>query len=101
MVALGGIGRHGVQQRFVEIIVAPAIEADLRETAARQLAVHIQRYGRLVTEDAITALTDAWSNASEPRIRTALSAVLGVLKPTPDSIFDKLINHPIPDVPQP
>jgi hypothetical protein len=101
LLALEGIGRPSVQQRYADIILAPAVGADLREAAARRLATHLRRYGRLLSEVSVRALTDGWANATEPQIRTALSAVLGMLRPTSDAVLEKLNSFSVPSTPQP
>ncbi|MBX3439040.1 MAG: HEAT repeat domain-containing protein [Planctomycetaceae bacterium] len=101
VIALGTIGRPSVQQRLVDLVLAPAIEVDTREAAARELAIHIRRFGRMLSDDAVTRLIDAWDQSSEPAMREALSSVIGVLRPTPAGILDRLSSFETPDVPLP
>ncbi|MGD9854634.1 MAG: HEAT repeat domain-containing protein [Planctomycetaceae bacterium] len=101
IIALGAIGRQSVQQRFVDLILAPAIDAGLRAAAAAELAAHIRRHGRLLREDAIIALTGAWNSTAEPEVRSAVAAVLGTLQLTPQAVFNNLRDYPLPEAPQP
>jgi hypothetical protein len=101
LLAMEGIGRPSIQQRYADIVLAPAIGADLREAAARRLANHMRQYGRLLSDESVTALTAGWGDATEPQIRTALSAVLGMLQPTSDAILEKLQSYTVPSTPQP
>ncbi len=101
VLTLGRIGRPSVQRRLLDVILAPAYDTDLRDVAADELTSHIRRHGRLLTVDQVTALTNAWAGATEPSTRTALSGVLGALKPTPEAVFDRLRSHELPSLPQP
>ncbi len=101
VLTLGGIGRPSVQRRLLDVILAPAYDADLQEVAARELTSHIRRHGRLLTDEQATSIAAAWADATEPATRSALSGVLGALKPTPEAVFERLRSHELPSLPQP
>ncbi len=101
IIALGAIGRPSVQRRLLDVILAPAFDAELRAAAAGELLSHINRHGRLLTEADVKAVTDVWSGTTEPPLRSTLSGVIGTLSPTPEAVFDKLQSHPLPALPQP
>ncbi len=81
--ALGGIGRTSVQRRFVDIVLAPAVEPELRAAAADQLAAHIERFSRLLTRDSVFALIDAQHHETNSAVIAALSRVLEKLHVVP------------------
>ncbi|MCA9023601.1 MAG: HEAT repeat domain-containing protein [Planctomycetaceae bacterium] len=101
IIALGAIGQPSVQRRLLDVILAPAFDADLRDTAARELLSHMRRHGRLLTAEEVTAVTNAWQGASEVPLQSTLSGVVGSLNPDPESVFDMLQAHPLPATPLP
>ncbi|MFG0336050.1 MAG: hypothetical protein ACF8TS_22045, partial [Maioricimonas sp. JB049] len=74
-------------------------ELPLRETAANQLAFHVQRYGILLQQSRLQSLNAAWKSESEPAIRTALAAVIGSTHPDSDAVRRQLLTYP--PTPQP
>ena len=80
--ALGEIASRGSQQRIAELVTDLAADPELRRVAALKLAFHIQRFGLLLSKDALDGLHKVWENDREqPAIRTAVGGVVGSLKP--------------------
>ena len=94
IIALGAIPRASVQKYLVEIALAPGADLPVRETAANQLAFHIQRYGVLVRNDSLKLLEAAWTNESEPAMKTALAAVIGSTRPADAAVRQELLAYP-------
>ena len=98
-IALGAIPTAGSQQRLMEIAVSDARVPELRETAALQLAFHIQKYGVLLSKQGVMDVRTAWQNATDPNVRTALAGVLGSFGPTPTRVTELLQSLPDPAIP--
>jgi hypothetical protein len=99
VIALGGIATSTSQERLQEIATSEAREEALRETAALQLAFHIQRYGVLLSESRVQEVQLAWQGSSAGPLRTALAAVVGSFKPTSQRVTELLQSLPAPAIP--
>lgn len=99
LIALGGVPTPSAQQRLAETAVAPALDVPTRETAALQLAFHIQRFGTLIENGTLSDLQTAYTQAADPAIQTALAAVIGSLKPAEESVSRTLREYPLPTAP--
>lgn len=99
VIALGAVATSTSQQRLMEIAVTDARDPGLRESAALQLAFHIQKYGVLLSRQEVLEVRQAWQEASSPAIRTALAAVVGSFEPTAPRVLDLLKGLPDPAIP--
>lgn len=99
VVALGSIATPSAQARLQELAVGQAREAALRETAAVQLAFHIQKHGVLLETAQVDEVTAALDAANEPTLRTALSSVVGSLRPNSSRVGQLLQSLPEPTIP--
>jgi hypothetical protein len=99
VIALGGIATSTSQKRLQEITSSEAREESLRETAALQLAFHIQRYGVLLSESRVQEVQLAWQEAPAGPLKTALASVVGSLKPTSQRVTELLQSLPAPAIP--
>jgi hypothetical protein len=80
--ALGEIASRSSQERLAAVVNDTHVAVELRNAAALKLAFHIQRFGLLLSQDAIARLHAVWQNAREPSdLRTAVGGVIGSLKP--------------------
>lgn len=87
---LGSLGTRPAQQALLQMAVNEGTEEKLRELAAIQLAVHIQRYGLLASSTDAARIEPAWRAAQSPAVSTALAAVVGSLKPNAPLVTDRL-----------
>ena len=87
---LGSLGTRPAQQALLQLAVNEGAEEKLRELAAVQLAVHIQRYGLLASSTDAARIEPAWRAAQSPAVSTALAAVVGSLKPNAPLVTDRL-----------
>ncbi len=94
LVALGAIGTAPAQQTLADAALGPGFELPVRETAALQLAFHIQRFGGLLQNGQLEAIRNAWETTSEPEMKTALASVIGSLKPSPEAVSRQLQSFP-------
>lgn len=99
LIALGGIATPSSQERLQEIATSEARAPALRETAALQLAFHIQRYGVLLSEARVGELHAAWQAAPAGALKTALASVVGSLKPASQRVTELLQSLPAPAIP--
>jgi hypothetical protein len=94
--ALAAIPTKTAQQRLEGVAVSPTQDAALRELAAVQLAFHIQRHGLLLTGDQVREVEAAIPAAGDPQLASALTSVMGSLKPNAKAVGDQLQQFPIP-----
>lgn len=79
--ALGDVPVPNAQRGLADVLTDPSRPADLRRAAAGQLARSVQRFGPLVAADQEARLVAALDRETDPALRTALSAVIGALRP--------------------
>lgn len=99
VIALGAIATASSQERLQEIATSAAREAGLRETAALQLAFHIQRYGVLLSEDRVRDIHASWQAAPAGPLKTAMASVVGSFKPSSQRVTELLQSLPEPAIP--
>jgi HEAT repeat protein len=99
VIALGGIATSTSQERLQEIATSEARDDLVRETAALQLAFHMQRYGILLSGSRVQEVQLAWQAAPAGPLRTALASAVGSLKPTPQRVTELLQSLPVPTIP--
>ena len=94
LIALGAIPTIAAQQRLLDTAVGDSIEPGLRNSAARQLAFHIQRFGLLVSNDDVARLRNYAASVTDPAAQSAVTSVLGSLKPDAKTTRDMLLSYP-------
>jgi hypothetical protein len=99
LIALGGVPTASAQRRLAETVIAPALDMPIRESAALQLAFHIQRFGVLLENGMLADLQTAYAEASDPVLQTALASVIGSLKPAEEAVSRALRDYPLPPAP--
>ena len=101
--ALGDVPDPGAQRGLADVLLDPGKPAELRLTAAIQLARSLQRYGPLVAADQETKLLAAFDQAGDPALRSALAAVIGALRPKAAPIGARLQRYqtPLTNTPNP
>lgn len=87
---LGSLGTRSAQQALLQTAISAGTDDAMRELAATQLAVHIQRYGLLISSTDAATIEPAWRAAENPAVSTALAAVVGSLKPNAPLVSDRL-----------
>lgn len=99
IVTLSAIPTAPVQRRLLALATAPGEPMDVRRIAALKLAEHVRRFGRLLNEAEIDQLVAAADAESDELLRTALSTVIGVLRPTQKAVRAELLQFPQPTAP--
>jgi DNA-binding response OmpR family regulator len=99
--ALSAIPTKSVQERFAVLAVTENADPRLRESAALQLAFHIQRFGAMLDEKTVLAVYTGWKSAGDADLSTALASVLGSLKPNAKRVGQRLGNFPEPPLTAP
>jgi CheY-like chemotaxis protein len=79
--ALGDVADPDAQRGLADVLIDPSKPAELRLSAAAQLAKSAQRFGALVSADQEAKLLEAFDGATDPALRTALGTVIGALRP--------------------
>ncbi len=98
--AIRAIPSRTEQGRFLEIALSElGVLEENRVAAAEQLAMHIQRYGLLLSVEQVSQLEVAWKSATDPEIKTALASVVGTLKPNGQRVSGRLRQYVQPALP--
>lgn len=96
VIALAGIGTPTAQRRLADIAVNSLIDNGIRQTAANQLAYHVQQFGLTLTNDEIINVHSGWKNAESPEVKSALASVIGSLRPNSTVVSERLRAFPVP-----
>ena len=96
LIALAGIGKASAQRRLADVALNPQMDESVRQTAANQLAFHIQHYGLMMTKDEVIELHTGWKNTDSPVVKSALASVVGSLRPNSTIIGERLRQFPTP-----
>ena len=95
LIALGSLGKPGVQQRMAEAALTDSYSVETRRAAIVQLAFHIQRYGRMLDNASANKVAAAYQQATDPQLKSAWAAVIGALGPNQDSAGSALRDFPV------
>jgi CheY-like chemotaxis protein len=101
LIALGSMGKPTIQERMAEIALAPGLNVETRRAAIVQLAFHIQKFGRMLTNATAQHVIDAYRQEQTPELREAWAAVVGALRPSLESATPLLLGYPVPAAPLP
>jgi hypothetical protein len=101
IVALGAIATPAAQERLLDAAINDAAEPVSRASAARQLGFHIQKFGLLISSDAIERLNARASSEQDPSAQSAIAAVIGSLKPDAKVVRERLLSYPASTAPLP
>lgn len=99
LLALGAIPSKSAQQQLQIVAINPQTPAPIRETAAFQLAFHVQRNGLLLDDSQAADLKTSWQAATDPAVATALASAVGSLKPNAARVAERLRQSPPPAPP--
>lgn len=99
VIALGAIPTGSAQQRLQELVISDARDPALRETAALQLAFHIQKHGVLISKAQVGELMQAHNNAQASELKTAVASVIGSFRPATSRVTELLQSLPDPELP--
>ena len=99
VIGLGAIATGTAQQRIQEIAVNSTRDLALRDTAALQLAFHIQRHGVLLSKAQALEIEASWKAEADPQLRTSLASVVGTFKPKSKRVTDLLNSLPDAEIP--
>ncbi|MDB5386140.1 MAG: hypothetical protein JWM11_1786 [Planctomycetaceae bacterium] len=91
----------GAQSRIAEIAADPERPNEVRITAARELTSHIRQFGLLIPDQRIALLRAGWEQATDKRVYSELSAVMGILKPNATLVGQRLKKVPSTVAPAP
>lgn len=94
LIALGGVGTTGAQQRLSEVAINPQLAEPMRINAALQLGQHIHRHGLLLTKMHVDDVHAGWKLAESPRLKAALASVMGSLRPGSEALGERLREFP-------
>lgn len=100
LMALSAVPSKQSQIAMQRLAVRPQIDAKIREAAALQLAYHIQKFGLLLSDADVFAIKQSLASArTNPALSTALTAVMGSLKPNSERTGNELRKFPLPNIP--
>ena len=92
--ALGSIATATSQRELLNVAANKQLKPGIRETAALQLAFHIQRFGLLLSGTDVNALRSAWNGEGDTQVKTALASAIGSLEPEPTEVGRRLLEFP-------
>ncbi len=101
IVALSAIASGDVQTTLHQIALSGTFDPAVRESAARQLAHHIQRFGLLLSRTQVGQVKATWQTSTDPNLASALATVLGSLKPNAKQVGSRLRDFARPTLPTP
>ncbi|QDU80643.1 hypothetical protein Pla110_23750 [Polystyrenella longa] len=81
LISLAHVGTYNAQSAIARQIYVPKREDRVRAEAARQLKLHIQKYGLLLTDREIVLLKQSRKDILAPEVSNGISSVMGQLKP--------------------
>lgn len=97
---LGEVPGRAAQLGLADVVIDTSKPAQLRVSAAAQLAKSLQRFGRLVAADQEIKLLGTYDRERDPAVRTAIASVIGALRPKAGPVGHRLQQYePLP--PQP
>ena len=96
IIATAGIRTPSAQRRLADIALNSNGDDRLRQTAANQLAYHIQQFGLMLTNDEVINLHAGWKQTESPEVKSALASVIGSLRPNATIISERLREFPVP-----
>jgi hypothetical protein len=89
--ALGAIPSPEVQRTLADLTVDDQLAIEVRQQAARQLSLQLNRYGHLLTPEQVAVLTSAANAADvDPALQADLMTLVGQLRPEPGLIEQRL-----------
>lgn len=97
--ALSAVGRPSAQDRLSSVATAPGMDAALKRAAAMKLVSHIRKFGAMLPEARVAEIKAAAEAETDPMLETALSTVLGSLKPSSGNVIQELLKFPSPPTP--
>lgn len=101
LIALGSIGKPAVQQRMADVALSAGLSVETRRAAIVQLAFHLQKFGRMVSNETAQRVGSAYQNESSAELKTLWAAVVGALRPDPQGAGGVLLSYPPPAAPLP
>lgn len=90
LLALGAVATRESQTKMAKLLLEDGAPLRLRVTAALQLAYHIQRHGLVITDAQVRGVHELFDNPRDPALHTAVSAVIGSLRPDAQLVGDRL-----------
>ena len=95
--ALGDIPGIGAQRGLADALLDPARPTPVRIGAAAQLSRSLQRFGPLVTAEQERLLVRSLDDtADDPRLKNAIAAVIGALRPKSEQVGRRLQAYETP-----
>lgn len=88
--ALGDVPGPEAQRSLADVALDPGKPIELRLSAAGQATRSIQRFGPLLSDDQERRLVEELDRETDPNVRTALSALMGALRPSADMVGRRL-----------
>ncbi len=96
---LAKIPTNESQIYLAEAAVASKQRSEIRRQAVLSLAYHIQKHGLLIGDELIVELKSLWKKTEDPEVQTALSSLVGSLKPSPAMTETRMHTYTIPALP--
>lgn len=89
------------QSRIASLVADSGFPLDVRTIAARELSRHVRQYGLLISREQVQSLFQVWEQSSNEPLHAELSSLMGLLKPNPALIGERLRSATINLAPSP
>ena len=93
---LAALPSKKAQSAIQSVVVNPNAKPESRTAAATHLATHIQKFGLLLSTKQVEDVKKLQAATTDAALATALSSVLGSLKPDAKRVGDSLRTIPLP-----
>lgn len=93
MTALASLIGPESQIRLTDAALTSSNDIELRAHAVNMLKQHINKNGLLLSNEKIQELTKTWESSQDKELRTALSSLMGTLRPDTKQVGEYLKEH--------
>ncbi len=97
--ALTKIPTNESQMYLAEAVIAQNQSQEIRHQASLSLAYHVQKHGLLINDELVVRLKALWKSEQDPSVHTALTSVIGSLKPSAAMTETRMQSYKIPALP--
>ena len=101
MPVVAALPTKSAQSRLASLTGESSVPLPVRTLAARHLTQHVRRHGLLIPNDQAIALSQVWEQTSDGPFHAELSALMGLLRPNPNLIGERLRSSSVNQAPAP
>ncbi|MCA9074890.1 MAG: HEAT repeat domain-containing protein [Planctomycetaceae bacterium] len=99
VLALAGIGRPSIQRRLLDVILSPVSNDELRQLVTRELLLHMERHGQLLSEHEVNIVHDVWNGETGATVESSPVDEPDASPTFTEEGVEALLSHPVPTLP--